>query len=129
MPNLLTTELVVSEEVEATKTYKLSTDKIQGFADDIEALQQAIYKVLSTEKYEHPIYGFDYGIELESLIGKNRDYVKAELKRRITECLLKDNRIKSIEKFSFTFAGDQMLCTFDVISIYGEINIQKEVAA
>lgn len=124
---ILTTDLTLTEGVETTKTYKLSTDKIQGFTDELEALQQAIYKELSTEKYEYPIYSFDYGIELESLIGKDVTYVKIELKRRIQECLIKDERIESVDNFLYTVTGDEMLCTFEVISIYGEITITKEV--
>lgn len=124
----LTTDLVVSEDAEVTMTYKLSNDKIQGYSDKIEALQQSIYKILDTKKYEYPIYSFDYGIELESLIGKDQIYVKSELKRRITDCLLRDDRIQSVGNFVFTSSGDSLLCTFDVVSIYGELSINKEVA-
>lgn len=119
--------LVISEDLETTRTYKLWDDKIQGFIDNLEALKQAIYKVLVTEKYEYPIYGFSYGIELENLIGKDPVYVKIELKRRIRECLLRDERIVSVDNFRYTVNGDRMECTFDVISIYGEVTMSKEV--
>jgi len=124
---LIDVDLTVTEGKEISKAYKLSSDKIQGFVDDLEALQQAIYKVLSTEKYEYPIYSFSYGIELESLIGKDPIYVQIELKRRIQECLLQDERITSVDNFNFLITGDEMLCTFNVTSIYGEITITKEV--
>ena len=121
-------ELVPEEEIETSKTYKLS-EKIQGFVDGLEAVKQAIYKVLSTEKYEYPIYSFSYGIELESLIGKDRDYVKIELKRRIQDCLLEDERITSVDNFQFTDNGDSLFCTFDVTSIYGSLTVSREVTA
>lgn len=124
---VIDTELELTEDTETTRTYKLTNDKIQGFTENLDALQQAIYKVLSTEKYEHPIYSFSYGIDLESLIGKDRVYVQVELKRRIQECLLQDDRIQSVDNFQFTFSGDEMLCTFDVTSIYGTTTITKEV--
>lgn len=124
---LISTDLKVENLVEANKTYKMSTDKIQGFAEEIIALKQAIYKVLNTEKYEYPIYGFSYGIELESLIGKDVSYVKIELKRRIRECLLEDNRITNVDNFEFSVSGDELTCNFYVYSIYGEITISKEV--
>ncbi len=123
------TDLVVTDEIETSQTYKLSSDKIQGFVDELEALQQAIYKVLNTEKYEYPIYSFSYGIELESLIGKDPVYVQIELKRRIQECLLQDERISNVDNFVFTVTGDEVLCTFDVTSTYGELTITKEVNA
>lgn len=128
IPNVaIDVDLKVTEDKETGKTYKLSSDKIQGFANELEALQQAIYKVLSTEKYEYPIYSFSYGIELESLVGKDSTYVKIELKRRIRECLLQDERITSVDNFNFAVTADVILCTFDVKSIYGEITVTKEV--
>ena len=127
IPEPIDIDLEVTEGTETTKTYKLSKTNIQGFTDELEALQQAIYKVLNTEKYEYPIYSFDYGIELENLIGKDVTYVQVELKRRIEECLLEDDRIQSVDNFIFMVTGDEMLCTFDVESIYGELTMSKEV--
>ena len=126
---LIPTDLTIIETMNTSKTYKLTETNIQGFVDGLDALKQAIYKVLNTEKYEYPIYSFSYGIELESLIGKDAAYVKVELKRRIQECLLQDDRIESVDNFDFVVNGDQILCTFDVTSIYGEITITKEVNA
>lgn len=122
-------DLELTEDIEASRTYKLSDGKIQGYTDDLGALEQAIYKVLNTGKYEYPIYSFSYGIELESLIGKDPVYVKIELKRRVQECLLQDERIESVDNFNFVGTGDEIFCTFDVTSIYGEITITKEVNA
>ncbi len=124
----LTSDLELEEESEVTKTYKLLPDKTQGYVNDIEALQQAIYKVLNTERYEYPIYSFNYGIELENLIGKDTIYVKIEMKRRIQECLLQDERINSVDNFQFNITDDEILCTFDVNSIYGGLTITKEVS-
>ena len=124
----MSNDLEFAEDSEVTKTYRVLPDKTQGYVDDIEALQQAIYKVLNTERYEYPIYSFNYGIELENLIGKDIIYVKIEMKRRIQECLLQDERINSVENFQFNITGDEILCTFDVSSIYGDLTITKEVS-
>lgn len=121
-------ELTTQESIETSRTYKLSGDKIQGYVDGLEALKQAIYKVLNTERYEYPIYSFNYGIELESLIGKDRTYVQIELKRRIRECLLRDERIENVDNFRFQAEGDQIKCTFDVYSIYGGLTATQEVS-
>ena len=127
IPQGYDTEYEIISDINVTKTYKLYPDKIQGTTDELDALQQAIYKVLNTEQYEHPIYSFSYGIDLESLIGKDRAYVQVELKRRIQECLLQDERIQSVENFSLAVSGDELTCVFDVVSIYGKITIAKEV--
>ena len=129
LPNAsIDVDLTGTEELETTRTYKLTPNKIQGFTDDLGALEQAIYKVLNTEKYEYAIYSFSYGIELESLIGKDPVYVQIEIKRRIKECLFQDERVTSVDNFSFNITGDEMLCTFDVVSIYGDLTIQQEVS-
>lgn len=116
-----------TEEVKTTRTYKMSKEGVQGFTDGLEAVKQAIYKVLNTEKFEYPIYSFYYGIELENLRGMDRDYVKIELKKRIRECLLQDERIIEVNNFQFTGNADALSCTFDVQSIYGNLTVSREV--
>lgn len=120
-------DMTLTDTLGPTRTYKTIDNKIQGFFDELNALKQSIYKVLNTEKYEYPIYGFSYGIELENLIGKDRIYVQIELKRRINECLIQDERVKSVDNFQFVNINNEMLCTFNVRSIYGDLTIQKGV--
>mgnify|MGYP001212023256 FL=1 len=120
-------ELSPEESIETSRTYKMSGNRIQGYTDGLDALKQAIYKVLNTERYEYPIYSFNYGIELESLIGKDPIYVQIELKRRIQECLLRDERITAVDNFKFEVNGDEIKCTFDVDSIFGNFTASREV--
>lgn len=123
----LTTNLVLQEQFFENRTYKLSEEKIEGFVDELESLKQSIYKVLATERYEHPIYSFSYGIAWKELIGAEQPYIRAEMKRMIEEALLKDDRILEVDGFDFEFSGDICHCTFEVHSIYGEIEIETEV--
>jgi hypothetical protein len=125
--NSIDVELSPEETIETSRTYKLFSDKIQGYVDGLGALKQAIYKVLNTERYEYPIYSFNYGIELENLIGKDSVYVQIELKRRIRECLLRDDRITEVDNFKFEVNGDEIKCTFDVHSIFGNLTASREV--
>ncbi len=120
-------ELSLDESIETSRTYKMIGDRIQGYTDGLDALKQAIYKVLNTERYDYPIYSFNYGIELESLLGKDPIYVQIELKRRIRECLLRDDRITEVDNFRFEMAGDTIKCTFDVHSIYEDLTVSQEV--
>ena len=120
-------ELATEETIETSRTYKITGNRIQGYTDGLDALQQAIYKVLNTERYEYPIYSFNYGIELENLLGKDHVYVQIELKRRIRECLLRDDRITEVDNFRFEVAGDLIKCTFDVHSIFGNLMVSREV--
>lgn len=122
----LTTDLVVQDQTYQNKTYQLSETKIEGFVDELAALKQTIYKVLSTERYEYPIYSFSYGVAWQQLIGEDPPYVRAEMKRMIQETLLRDSRILDVDGFEFEFSGDACHCTFQVQSIYGEVEIEKE---
>lgn len=123
----LNDSLELVDEIETSKTYKILIGDSKGYIEGIEALKQAVYKVLNTERYEYPIYSFNYGIDIESLIGKDYDYVRIELKRRIEECLLEDERINAVNNFSFEREEDILKCTFEVESIYGNIILNKEV--
>lgn len=110
------------EDEEPSKTYKLdnTTDRIAGDVDEIEALKQAIYHMLTTERYDYLIYSFDYGVETRDLIGKSPDYVAATLELRIKEALEMDDRIDSVDDFSFEIEREQLHVTFTVHSIFGD---------
>lgn len=123
----LTTDLVLQEQTFESRTYQLSETKIEGFVDEMEALRQSIYKVLNTKQYEYPIYSFSYGIAWKELLGEEEGYVRAEMKRMIEEALMQDDRIIEVSGFAFEFSGDSCKCTFSVSSIYGELDIEKEV--
>lgn len=122
----LTIDLTVKEQSYIDRTYKMSDTQIAGFVDGMEALKQSIYKALLTEQYEYPIYSFQYGIAWKQLIGEDRSYVRAELRRMVEELLMRDDRIRSVDGFEFSFSGDSCHCSFDVSSIYGDIRVTTE---
>lgn len=122
----LTIDLTVKEQSYTDRTYKMSDTQIAGFVEGMEALKQSIYKALSTEQYEYPIYSFQYGIAWKQLIGEDRSYVRAELRRMVEELLMRDDRIQSVDSFEFSFSGDSCHCSFDVSSIYGDISVTTE---
>jgi hypothetical protein len=122
----LTIDLTVKEQSYIDRTYKMSDTQIAGFVDGMEALKQSIYKSLSTEQYEYPIYSFQYGIAWKQLIGEDRSYVRAELRRMVEELLMRDDRIRSVDGFEFSFSGDSCHCSFNISSIYGEISVTTE---
>lgn len=124
---LLTTETVLQEPEYATLTHRMTEERVTGKVDGIKALEQAIYKILNTERYEYPIYTFAYGVELKKLIGKEQPYVRSELKRIVREALLQDDRILQVDGFQFVFGGDICECNFNATSIYGPLKIKVEV--
>lgn len=114
---------------ETTKTYKIDFEngRIRGFCDDVEALKQAIYLILNTERYEYLIYSDDYGVELKGLIKIDKDIAESEYKRRIKEALVQDERIDNVDNFIFSYKKDGIDINFTVFSIYGEFEFTREV--
>ena len=91
----------------------------KGKTDEIEAVQQAVYKILNTERYTYPIYSWNYGIELKDLFGQPIPWVYPELERRITETLVWDDRINSVTEFKFENVRNEVHASFTVNTIYG----------
>jgi len=111
-----------------SKTFALSGNKIVGTLDGLEAIKQSIYLALSIERYEHLIYSWDYGVELEDLFGKDPSYVYPTLKSRIEEALLQDDRILYVDEFSFVSNKGSVTAKFMVHTVYGDIEQEKEVS-
>lgn len=113
-----------------SKSFKLDseTDSINKKIDGIEAVKQAVFKILSTERYLYPIYSWDYGVELSDLFGEPYDYVCAELERRICEALECDDRINSVDDFSFSHGKNGAVnVSFSVHSVFGSFDDDLEV--
>lgn len=111
-------------------TYKIVIDRnrISGYTDGQDAMVQAIYKILNTERYEFPIYSWNYGVELRDLFGMNMSYIAAELERRIREALLADDRITAVNGFSFSYPKkNSIYAEFTAHTIFGDIITGKEL--
>ena len=125
---ILSTELEV--ETQPSKNYKMHLEQniINGFCDELEAMKQVIYKILNTERYQHIIYSWNYGIELLDLFGEPVTYVCPELQRRITEALVQDDRIEFVDNFEFDTSEKRTVkATFTVHTIFGNIESEKVV--
>ncbi|WP_010279864.1 DUF2634 domain-containing protein [Paenibacillus senegalensis] len=112
-----------------SRTYRILPDqrRISGKVDGLEAVKQAVAKILRTERYEYLIYSFNYGSELKSLIGGDRLYVQSEMARRIKEALLQDDRIENVTDFDWSFSLDGITVQCTVQSSYGTFEVSQEV--
>ena len=125
-------DLTEDYEVETQPSFiwKLDAEngRISGTADGKESIRQAIYCILNTERYDSMIHSWDYGVELKDLFGEPLGYVLPELKRRITEALLQDDRIQTVDNFVFdTKKKGVVAVSFTVGTNYGEVSAEKEV--
>ena len=103
-----------------SRTYRLGERKIEGFIDGLEAIKQAVYHILRTERYAYPIYEENFGAELEQYIGKPFAFIQSSIGESITEALMQDDRIISVEINSVEQSAlDSVLVNFTVISSLG----------
>lgn len=135
------TELVLDieeseeEEQEETKTYRIDFEKgkIEGKIDGIEAVEQAINKMILTERYENLIYSTDYGTEVKSTVygeETSEDFIETGLEDALKEALLSDERIVDVGNFEFYEEypdKDSITVEFDVDTIYGDTHIETQI--
>ncbi|WP_144939525.1 DUF2634 domain-containing protein [Paenibacillus sp. 32O-W] len=119
----------IRQRRQPSRTYRLdlSNKRIIGMTDGLEAVRQSVYKILRTERYEHLIYSPNYGSELMGLLGKDAGLFHSELKRRVREALMQDDRVKEVDDFDITYHGDSALAQFTVHSDFGSFRISEEV--
>ena len=91
------------------------------------ALEVWLYKALKTERFEYLVYSWQYGIELKPFIGKVMGVQErySELRRVITECLMVNPYIRSIDSFSITPENRAELIRVHITltTVYGEVEI------
>ena len=125
---ILTTELNVVTQPSKQHRMDLERNLIRGTCDGLEAVKQSVCKILNTERYAHPIYSWNYGIELVDLYGKSPRYVCPELERRVKEALLQDDRITGVDSFEFdTSTKGVVSVKFTVHTLFGDLNEEMAV--
>ena len=113
-----------------TFTYMMDLEKmhIRGNTDKLKAMEQAVYKIVFTERYQYVIYGRNYGVQLLDLFGMPKTFVIPEIKRRISESLLWDDRITRVDNWTFTIPTRGVVdASFRVVTIFGDILMRRAV--
>ena len=126
--NLLTADFTVTTQPSKQHKMILDKERIIRTCDNLEAVEQTVYKILNTERYSYLIYSWNYGIELDDLFGQPVTYACPEIERRVTEALLQDDRITGVDNFEFdTSKKGVVSATFTVHTIFGDLEIEKVV--
>lgn len=121
-------EDVLEEEQEETKTqptdYEIDfeTGELTGrIITGLPAVIQWIRLALGTEKYFYNQFSWDYGSELQSLIGQEYDeeIIDSEVTRMITEALSENEDIEGISEITVESDRDSITATFTVNTVYG----------
>ena len=99
-------------KTQPTLTYRLRFDgrPAGGMLNGTEAMKQAVFLALQTERFRYAIYSWNYGVELEKLFGEGiTPYLQARIRNAIEDALLADDRITQVDGFSFERTGREQL--------------------
>lgn len=117
-------------ETQPSRTYALRFDGYPcsgGKLDGIEAMKQAIFLILQTERFQYAIYSWNYGIELDALLGQTMTpYLQAKVAKAIEDALMADDRVLAVEQFSFEKGKGNLLVKFKVETTEGDIESEFE---
>ena len=120
--------IVVRKQPSLSYKMKIEKERIERTIDGIEVVKQMVYKTLMTSRYKYLIYNWNYGVEFDDLIGKPKEFVKAELPRRIEDALIVDDRVDEVTDFEFRDIDKTTLAVrFKVKTNIGEAPIEWEV--
>ena len=113
-----------------TKTYRLNFDgsASKGMIDGIEAMKQAIFLCLSTERFQYEMFSWNYGVEIAEKLGQiPNDWIRLQLKKTVTEALMQDDRITAVTNFQYAYNKNKTLyMSFNVETSEG--NIESSLA-
>lgn len=111
-------------ETQPSRTYALRFDGFPsiGHLDGVEAMKQAVFLALQTERFRHAIYSWNYGIELNALIGESlTPYLQSRVCGAITDALMADDRVLAVTGFTFTKSRGGLLVAFSVETTEGDL--------
>lgn len=115
---------------QATRTYRMDMvrKRIVGMVDGEEALRQAIWKMLTTERFKHLIYSDNYGSEIMDRAMDTElteEFLGCDIPELVKDALLIDERILEVNNITWNWVGrDSVAIACEVITIYGEMGIE-----
>ena len=107
--------------------FEIETQPTRTYALRFDAMKQAIFLILQTERFQYAIYSWNYGIELNALLGQTMTpYLQAKVAKAIEDALMADDRVLSVEQFSFTKGKRSLLVKFTVTTTEGDVESEFE---
>lgn len=110
-----------------TNTFVIKDGKLVE-CTEVGAVEQWIKLILQTYKDKFNVYkGTDFYCNIEDLVGKKPNGFRlSELKREVTEALLKHRYIQGVDDFEFTNEREKIIVNFTVTLIDGT-TLEQEV--
>ncbi|CDN44192.1 DUF2634 domain-containing protein [Paenibacillus sp. P22] len=93
--------------------------------EGLPALEIWIYKTLRTERFRYLAYSWNYGHELDNLLGQRSAPDKSEAERYVREAL-NTPYILSFSGFDIDHSEDVLKISFTAETVYGEVRINGD---
>lgn len=103
------------------------TNRLRGRGDNWEAVRQAVEVIVSVERFKWQIYTPNFGTDYDGLMGTDPGYAASELRRRLEDAFLPDNRILGIRDYSYSFKDVSLTVTFTALTVFGDVTGSMEV--
>lgn len=121
-----------SQVVKMPKEYGIdfATGQLTGkIVEGIEAIKVWIWLCLHTERFRHAIYSADYGTSFEQYIGHvlSDEYINTDCESEITDALLINEYIESIEDFEAVKDSEHLRVSFRALTKFGNIEVDENV--
>lgn len=121
-----------SQVVKVPKEYGLDfqTGQLTGkIVEGLEAIKVWIWLCMHTERFRHAIYSADYGTSLEQYIGHmlSDEYINTDCESEISDALLINEYIESIEDFEAVKDGEHLRVSFRAVTKFGNIEVDENV--
>lgn len=121
-----------SQVVKVPREYGINfrTGQLTGkIVEGIEAIKVWIWLCLHTERFRHAIYSADYGTSFEQYIGHvlSDEYINTDCESEISDALLINEYIESIEDFEAVRNSDSLDIKFRAVTKFGNIEVDENV--
>ena len=128
-------DIAESEEtkvIEVPREYGIdfTTGQLTGkIVEGIEAIKVWIWLCMHTERFRHAIYSSDYGTALDQYFGHvlSDEYINTDCESEISDALLMNEYIESIEDFEVVRNSDTLNIKFRVVTKVGSLEVDESV--
>lgn len=103
------------------------TNRLRGRGDNWEAVRQAVEVIVNVERFKWQIYTPNFGTDYDGLLGTEPGYAASELRRRLEDAFLPDNRILGIKDYVYSFKDVSLTVTFTALTVFGDVPGSMEV--
>lgn len=121
------TDIVIAAQPSKTWIIDRNTLQVAYMDEGLEAVRQAVEIALNVERFRWQIYNTNFGAELNDLVGDDEAYIEAELPRMVEDALSPDNRVVSVDNYTFSRSGDALSVSFSVHTVFGDLEEEVEL--